>query len=273
MTSLPPPPLVVSERSYSPEPGVDRHPFYQAVLPERGRLEMQIAGERGFAGEARFALIAPGVEHRYWAHGPNRFLILDLAPELLKDIHHDPLHRGTPEARAYRPLDERLVMLTALLRTESARGGLAEPLVAESLGRYAASLLWRPEPALAPSTGTACSTGARRLALLTRDYLETAYLEPLSISRIAAEVGASASHMQRAFRSHFGVTIIGYLQARRLERARTLLLTTDLSITEVAFASGFHDHGYFTRRFTREQGVSPSAYRTAMRAESGKDSR
>jgi hypothetical protein len=64
------PRFVVSERSYSAAPSQDRHPFYQAVLPQRGRLEMRIAQVRGCAGETSFALVPIRVEHIYWACGP-----------------------------------------------------------------------------------------------------------------------------------------------------------------------------------------------------------
>jgi AraC-like DNA-binding protein len=111
------------------------------------------------------------------------------------------------------------------------------------------------------------------LAVRTRDFLDASYDRPLRVSEIAAAVGASASHMQRCFRSEHGTTIIGYVQTRRLARARELLLASDLSITEVAFTAGFNGQSYFTRLFTRETGLSPARYRAATRARSDKHSR
>ena len=107
----------------------------------------------------------------------------------------------------------------------------------------------------------------------TRDYLEASFLGPVTIAQIADAVGASPSHMQRAFRAQFGVTIVGYVQGLRLERAKELLQSTDLAVIEVAFASGFNDHGYFSRLFTREVGRAPTRFRAALRAESGGFSR
>lgn len=270
-TKPPQPRLAVSERSYASEPGLDTHPFLQVVLPERGRLEMQIGGERGRVEGVRFALIPSGVEHHYWSHGPNRFLILDLAPSLVSEARQRLARPGAIPDEPFPLIGERLAALASLLRAEMARGGLGEPLVAESLGLYAGTLLYNP-PGVSAS-GDRSSPGMRRLARKTRDYLEGTYLEPLTISQIADAVGASASHMQRAFRAHHGVTIVGYLQARRLERAKALLRETDLAIIEVAFASGFNDPGYFTRLFSRDVGLSPIRYRVAIRAGSDNDSR
>jgi AraC-like DNA-binding protein len=261
----------VSERSYADAPTVERHPFWQVVLPQRGRLEMEIANVRGCAGERWYALVPVGVDHRYWASGPNRFLILDLAPELVAETA-DALDRRTRASDpAFPLLDERAAALGTLLQAELNRGNLAEHLIAESLGLYAASLLLAPVRTLAAAEPA--SSAARRLALRARDLLDVAFDRPLTIAEIAREVGASPAHLQRAFRAHFGLTIVSWLQQRRLARARDLLLTTDLSITEVALASGFGDHSYFTRLFTREIGTAPSRFRASLRAQSDKDLR
>lgn len=267
----PQPRCIVSERSYPATPSSDRHPFWQVVLPQRGRLEMRIAGERGYAGETRFALVPSEAEHTYWASGPNRFLILDLSPALMAEAQRDLDRPALLPGRAFPPIDERFVALGALLRAELARGGFDEPLIAESLGLYAGSILLHP--AGKPAPGDPFSIGARRLALQTRDFLDASYDRPMRIGEIATAVGASASHVQRSFRAHHGTTIVGYLQTRRLTRAKELLLASDLSITEVAFAAGFNDHGYLTRLFTRETGISPSRYRASMRARSDMHSR
>ena len=53
---------------------------------------------------------------------------------------------------------------------------------------------------------------------------------------------------------------------RRLERAQELLANTATRIAEVAYASGFADEAYFTRRFRQWFGMSPRAYRDSVRA-------
>ena len=253
--------FAVSERSYAAEPRAECHPFLQLVVPVRGRLDMVIAGQAGYAADAQFAQVPLGTEHRYWADRPNRLLIIDLSPELFVERQGlTPPRLDSP----FRPIGERMLLFASLLRAELMRGGLQDSLVVESLGRYACTLLAEAaEPGRA-----ATSVGERRLALRTRDYLEASYQSPLTISMIAHEVGASASHVQRTFRAHLGVPIVPYIQARRLQHARTLLHTSDHSIAEIAFASGFTSQSYFTRLFTREMGISPSRFRAANRARS-----
>lgn len=253
--------FAVSERSYAAEPRTERHPFLQLVVPVRGRLDMTIAGQAGYAGDAQFARVPVDTEHRFWSDRPNRLLILDLSPELVTAGHTQPPARfDTP----FRAIDERMTLFAFLLRAELARGSLREPLVSESLGRYAVTLLIdAARPAIAAS-----SPGERGLALRTRDYLEASYLSPLTIAEIAHAVGASPSHVQRSFRAHVGMAIVPYIQERRLQHARTLMHSSDLSIAEIAFASGFSSQSYFTRLFTREVGIAPARFRTANRARS-----
>jgi AraC-like DNA-binding protein len=61
------------------------------------------------------------------------------------------------------------------------------------------------------------------------------------------------------------VTPHDYLVRRRLQRALELLAGTDLSLSAIAYASGFCDHGHFTRRFRQHFGVTPSRYRWLLR--------
>lgn len=250
-----------SERSYTDVPQTERHPFLQLVVPVRGRLDMVIAGQAGYAGDAQFAQVPAGTEHCYWADRPNRLLILDLSPELVIDVPEQaPARLDAP----FRAIDERMLLFASLLRAELARGGLQEPLVAESLGRYASTLLVD----VARSAITASSPGERRLALRTRDYLDVSSVSPLTIADIANVVGASPAHVQRTFRAHVGTSIVSYIHARRLQHARTLLQTTDLSIAEIAFACGFSSQSYFTRLFTREMETTPTRFRTLHHAQS-----
>jgi AraC-like DNA-binding protein len=189
--------------------------------------------------------------------------VLDLSPSLITEVEHELEVPGRLQGEAFPMLWERLTALASLLRAEMARGGLAEPLIAESLGRYAGSVLLQPAPR---GPGSASSPATRSLASRTRDYLEASYLEPLTIGQIAGAVGSSASHTQRAFRAQYEVTIVAFVQAQRLEHAKALLREGDRSVAEVAFAAGFNDQSYFTRLFTREVGLAPSHFRAAIRA-------
>jgi len=94
-----------------------------------------------------------------------------------------------------------------------------------------------------------------------RDRMDRDYARPLDVESLARSVHLSAGHLSRQFALAYGETPYAYLMTRRIERAMTLLRTTDLSVTEVCFAVGCQSLGTFSTRFSELVGVAPSVYR------------
>jgi len=70
----------------------------------------------------------------------------------------------------------------------------------------------------------------------------------------------------RRFKSATGQSPLQYLQEIRIETAKDLLKTSNLSISEVAFKVGYHDMGHFTGLFKKLLATTPSDYRSTVRA-------
>jgi AraC-like DNA-binding protein len=98
-----------------------------------------------------------------------------------------------------------------------------------------------------------------------RAYIDRHYAKPLTVPHLATLAGLSTFHFIRAFRAESGVTPHQYLRDRRLARARELLVTTPLPVTDVCDAVGFQSLGSFCALFKRVTGESPAAYRAARR--------
>lgn len=94
-----------------------------------------------------------------------------------------------------------------------------------------------------------------------RDFLDSCYTEPLTVSAVARVACLSPYHFQRMFRLAFGTSPMQHLQARRLLAARGLLTRTDMDVTAVCFAVGFESLGSFSWLFRRRYGASPRAFR------------
>jgi AraC family L-rhamnose operon transcriptional activator RhaR/AraC family L-rhamnose operon regulatory protein RhaS len=90
--------------------------------------------------------------------------------------------------------------------------------------------------------------------------IEQNYLQPLSVSAIAAEIPMSLRHFIRIFRLTYQTTPTDYIIRLRLEHARRLLQAGGLCITEAAAESGFPDSNYFSRQFRRHYGMPPRDY-------------
>lgn len=96
-----------------------------------------------------------------------------------------------------------------------------------------------------------------------RDLIDLRYAEPLDLDDLARAAGYSKFHFARAFTAAYGETPRAYLTRRRLERAKTLLRTANLTVTEVCFAVGFESLGSFSSLFRRVVGQTPSGYQRA----------
>ena len=104
----------------------------------------------------------------------------------------------------------------------------------------------------------------RRL-LRAKDRMDAASHESWPVRRLARVSGVSEAHFARSFKQAFGVPPHRYLLTRRIERATALLRDTDLSITEIAFQTGWESLGTFGRTFHDITGESPSAARARAR--------
>jgi AraC-like DNA-binding protein len=102
-----------------------------------------------------------------------------------------------------------------------------------------------------------------RHLLRARDLVDSRYGEPLDLRRLAREAHVSPRHFSRSFRRVFGETPYQYLLSRRLERARHLLRTTEMSVAEICLEVGFTSVGSFTTTFRRHVGISPTTFRQA----------
>ena len=89
---------------------------------------------------------------------------------------------------------------------------------------------------------------------------------PWRVPVLAAEFGMSARTLDRRFRLATGLAPLAWLQTQRLQTAKELLETTNLSVKEIAFRVGYQDQGHFTRLFTRSLTVAPGEYRRTVRA-------
>lgn len=103
-----------------------------------------------------------------------------------------------------------------------------------------------------------------RHLLRAKDVMDARYAEPLTVADLASVAGLSKSHFSREFRRVYGESPHQYLLTRRLERAATLLRTTDYDVARICHSVGLSSLGSFTTSFTRIHGMTPTAYRASM---------
>ena len=83
----------------------------------------------------------------------------------------------------------------------------------------------------------------------------------ICIDDICAAINSSKYHFCRQFKKHTGLTVMEYILKTRIILAKTELIKTNLSITEISERLGFSSVSYFCRAFKAESGLTPLQYR------------
>lgn len=98
-------------------------------------------------------------------------------------------------------------------------------------------------------------------------YLNEHFTEELSLDALAQHLNISKFHLSRTFPEKIGCGLNAYLRSLRADHAAQLLASTNLSITQAGFDSGFSSVSTFFRVFQAQYGLSPRAYRSMRRAQ------
>lgn len=92
-------------------------------------------------------------------------------------------------------------------------------------------------------------------------FLYSNFRLPLTVSEAAAYSGYSENYFNTLFREHFGKPFLAYVRDMRLEYARNLLISSDMSETEIALESGFSSLAHFSRSFSNKYEICAKDYR------------
>ncbi len=108
----------------------------------------------------------------------------------------------------------------------------------------------------------------RRL-LRARRLIDSSFNLPLNLDALSSEACFSRYHFIRLFKRVFKMTPHQYLMEKRIERAKELLASSQLSVTDVCFEVGFQSLGSFSALFHKRVGTPPVIYRTNLSAVAG----
>ena len=101
-----------------------------------------------------------------------------------------------------------------------------------------------------------------------KEYIDLNFRAPDCLSGAVAQSGLSARRFCDLFKGNFDVTPNRYVTLRKIDYAKAMLETTDLSVAEIAARCGFSDVYYFSRCFRQFCGVSPARWRSEARCNS-----
>ena len=187
----------------------------------------------------------------------------------------DPLHLGrliNPSLdelapvrlqRTYAVQSPQIAHLMLALRAEADDqnpGGLAAvEAVTTALGYHLVREAGIEQPRPLRAHGGLSAVAKRRVLELIDAELDTR----LTVEMLAHEAALSPAHFARAFKETLGRAPHQYLLQLRLERARRLIETSTLSLSDIAQRAGFADQAHFTRAFKRAFGTTPGTVRAS----------
>lgn len=114
-------------------------------------------------------------------------------------------------------------------------------------------------------TAEQAENGEERIINKIVRFVQKHLSEEISLSVLAEEFHFSTQYVSQLFKNEIGVNFLTYLTNIRMEKAKKLLLGTDLPIAEVSEQSGYSDYRVFTKAFKKSEGITPSQYRRDFR--------
>lgn len=116
------------------------------------------------------------------------------------------------------------------------------------------------EKAYIAARKAASSSGEDTLQQI-HQYIQDRFAEPLSLDFLADHFAISSSYLSRSFKKRYQIGLVDFITQVRMEKARQLIQSSPLPLTEIAAAVGIPDPKYFSRVFKRAVGCSPAEYR------------
>jgi AraC family transcriptional regulator len=247
--------------------GPHAHTAYTVASVLAGTLAGAIGGQAVALTAGDSALIDPGEVHEGQAVACELVSVaIDpiLVDELLAELgwYQAGAH---PVFRANTAADPALQRLTESLAAELAGGLPGQQLMLDALVRQLGVHLLRSHlrvrrvPTLELSRAGPVDRRLRRAI----ELMHARCGEELSLKELAASVFLSEYYFARLFKEVTGLTPHAYLANLRIERARALLLQTELPVTRIAADVGYRSPSHFAHAFRSSTGVSPRAFRVA----------
>ena len=210
--------------------------------------------------------IPAGINYSSLWHEAGEFSLLGVSPQFFEQVTHESIRvkqvELLPHIGAKDPLVEQMgLALKADVEAKYPTGrmfgeSLVTGLVIHLLKQYS---VWQPRSS-SDNTGRLSEHQLQTVFKYMQDHLE----QDIALSDMASVLNLSQYHFCHLFKQSTGLAPHQYLTQCRIDRAKQLLQSTQLTITEIAFAVGLNNHSSFTRLFRRYAGTTPKAFRASL---------
>ncbi len=220
-----------------------------------GEARVTVDGQRRAMAPGELMVAFPNVVHGYSLSESAHGLMMILSPECCGDFHAQLMNTfpAVPFA-AKAQLRPDVSLVAQAIADEYLTGNdeaVQRAYMQVILARTMPLLQLRPQP----------GGGEQELLHRAMSYMSTRWREPVSLSDMARELGASKYHLSHLFSSRLHTNFRSYVNALRVEHAQQMLRGSDSSITDICYDCGFESQRTFNRAFLQQTGSTPRLYR------------
>ncbi len=246
------------------------HPFYEICIPLCPKATIFIEGVPYELQAFDIVCVPPNTLHKsqYPADGGacKRLIIQFNLPKTVQGLSNEyeqllnVYHRSVPIFRFDAQMQKRLYgKLNAIFLLAPKQDPLRDLIIHQTFIEFLTLIFLKQDENLF-ANGSEMTPMEEKIYGVA-GYIHAHYSEDISLDSLAEYSGISSSHLSRQFKNITGFTVTDYIQMTRVRNVQSLLVSTQMPITEVAAPCGFNSFSQFNRVFRKHTGLSPSQFR------------
>lgn len=232
------------------------HYFTELFFVRKGSGSFLMCSEIFDVQQDDLILISPNTPHteRSSSKCPLEYIVLGVEDLVFLKPDGTPMTYGRVNCRN----DHSAIRfcLDTMVRETQQDGNFRDALCQHLLNVILIYLLRHEKFQFAPSP----SVNASREISDVRRYIDLYFKTPLDLDTLASAAHLNKYYMAHHFMQTYGISPINYLLEKRIEESKSLLRSTDYSISQIAEITGFSSGSYFAQRFKHSTGMTPRQY-------------
>lgn len=248
------------------------HKEWEIIRVLQGELLLHADGEKFLSGPGDILLLRDGM-----LHGGTPInciyecLVFDLhslfrdtnsVKKYLRPIYRSQLLTQVYYRAAQTPVSPIIDELLGAFRTAPGNTDVHELLTIGNISRLFAVILQNRYFTDSPGEIQDCTRKISQVKPVL-EYIEAHFSSPLTLAELSSTAGMSPKYFCRFFHSITQQTPMEYVNYYRIEKAASLLCSTDMKVTSVSLECGFNDSSYFVKAFKKYKKMTPGQYRRA----------
>ncbi len=211
-------------------------------------------GKMNYVGKDTVYILSQGEKHDYYADSENPFnkIFLNISGDFCKQLllAYGLSGKHFFDGSGLKPTFEKIVDIISSDMPDGEMQAVLQGIFVEIISKLSVAVSENKH-----------SDEARKL----KNYLDSNISRLVSVAELAKTIFRSQDYCQKLFSREFGITPYAYQLERKIQKAKVLLTSTNISVGEIAQSLGYNDAHYFSNLFYNKCGCRPTDYRKSRR--------